>query len=288
MEDNSQGLSDEKLLRNFNKGVDLALKAAEEVFRRGGISCQHLCCILKIEEIRFKEEIIKRAKRKAEELIIEKFLDEDGFFTILREGSEEAKKTAAKKYRADNKSIPNSILTEIIERVRWYRSWAINRLLEQNPTEDERLLASRYAKLPILNKILEEEFQRGMSLKRAAEYIEDSPKAAKIVWNKLCEERRQYDFSDEQAEDIVRYGEYLPARIELGQKLLAKLIQRLKFLRQKLMLNPNSHEIEVDIFELERTISEIEKNIPKKKTTCPSSQKPKKAGTKFPAIFLKN
>ena len=312
MENNIQKLDAERSLKLLEKGGDSAIKAAGEVFRRGGNSKQHLCCILdKVKGTRLNKREAKIIRAQAERLIMEKFLDEESFLTILNEGSPRARRRATKKYRSEHENISNYLLKRIIFQVPQYCSWAAEKLLKQNPTiEDLGTIEDELERINprVQNEPWEKHRKRGISVNDACHLIGHAASLAKKTLKYLAQEGKIELLSDDDLRELTLSNEP-----EIKEWAIRKLIERLKKEQGGLTekLEGNLKEIELlrqsykwkliekkeeenkrilwKRVDIEAEIKKLEEELEKPqevKARCPPPQKSKKLGFPFQLFLL--
>lgn len=240
-----EALSDEELLKNIQKGGKLGKETAEKGLQRGGVSGKHLCSVLEsIKPTSLDKEEVAKIKTRAEKILIEKFLDEKSFLTILNEGSPIGKRNATKKYCSENKDISNYLLRKILERVPAYRVWAAKKLRSQNPTDEDYLAIIEELEgvdpefqSETLEMFLEEE----ISLDDASYLMGFVKSSAARVWKEIHQKGKLEEFSREHLKEI-RLSDHPKIREWAIRKLDQKLKERKKELLEK--KEANLREIE--------------------------------------------
>lgn len=265
MENKLVGATNSELLHIVRRGGVPAIEAAKELLARNDKSITGKDFLTIMESIKIrdimakKEEAMTVIETAASRIINGGFLDKNSFNLILHKISAMSLKyQAGRSYRKKNPTIPNYLLKEYLEHLPAMRLWAIEKL-KQNPNKDDLFFASGYAKGKQLQEILQKHFEMGMSLEDACGYLESNPEAAEIVWNKLRQEGLTEKLSDEQMEDMVRFGGSPSIRKELGQKLLLRLAEKLRLTEEKQKTNPNDFQIENEVFDLKNLMAEISK-----------------------------
>lgn len=217
-------VNEEELLRIVRRGKVLGIEAAKKLLLQGkfGVEGEYLREILGITKIppkRAKE--ATKVKNEAAEIIIERFLNEQNFLSVLKEmESQKILKRATRKYRSQNRNIPNYVLVKIIEKVPTEREWAGRTLKNQNPSVDQLLIVLDWTEGELQIEILEELFKRKLPKREVVWLITNSPeKIVEMIWSRVCQGKR---FSNDDFAEMLRYTESGEIKKEIIPILLNK------------------------------------------------------------------
>ncbi|MDI6883287.1 MAG: hypothetical protein QMC93_02310, partial [Patescibacteria group bacterium] len=226
--------SEELLMTIKGEGI-LAIEAAKEVLKRGGLSEKHLRAILlNIKPTKLTEEEVARIKNEAARIIIDKnFLDKRSFIAILEEvKSQEIREMATSNYFS-KEGISNYVLKRIIEHVPTFREKATRRLFKQNPSRDDLLEAIEYTEGGLQKEILKVLFKKGLPIEDAIWLIEFHENLAEIVWEKLRKDKIIGKLCPDDLCEILHYTDSQKIREEAKNELLNwrdLTVENLKFI----------------------------------------------------------
>lgn len=206
-------MSNEELLRMIQRGRMFAIETAKEAIRRferedPKINENYLCAILEFKSSAKTEKEAKEIKEKIAMVVVERYLNERGFLTILHQDEigMDKKEFTANKY-LEKGEVNNYGLRKIIEILPSLRKRAIEKLWSQkNLSEDDLLAIVEYGEGEIQIKAFNKLWKKMKGEDMA--YLISEGIMAEIIWRRIKAEKRMGDLENEDLVDIARYTNY--------------------------------------------------------------------------------
>lgn len=220
-------ISNEELLRETEGKGSRAITAAEEILSRISEKKiaeeeKYLGAILENIRVSGSPKIQKEVKRIINEtakLVKERgYLNEKNLSNILRKAEPFIKEQVGRKW-LDKKEVRNYSLREIIRSIPSLKEEAGERLLKQNPDNDDLYTIATETKGLVQIKALEIYRKKGIPIDDACALIQLEDAPAKPIWQMLKEEERIKEIEIEDLIDIFKLTSFFEIKREAVEEL---------------------------------------------------------------------